>query len=715
MGTTSASEFETQAAGQQALNLMVPGGEAINRRVNPQFTESLLDGLDPATRARYMRFTGERDAFGTAAAIGEASGRGVTEAEQAILGGSLSGLTAPLDLSRYDQARDRSQGFLNSLIPGQAGGPQLRGVSHAGGPQQGGGGQPSGQANLPYNPATASGLSFTPGQGTVSQFGNPQLVMHDPTPGDPGDKQLDQYYLNNEPVSQAIAQRFMALGPNDQADFPGATTSGSGFGNLTQDVFASLGGQMQVPGAPNIGPAPTLGNLDIGQAPTLGNLDIGQAPELGEFSVDTADISQRALQGLMGTVPGVAGALERGMDPNIALPEQTILNMVAAERAGGGPMDQYVEQANQGVQQALDRRLAEQVAANNSRFAAEGSFLSGPSLNATGQLQAASNAELAGILGPLNLQAANAESDRLFAAAGRQYETEFDRNLRQAQTGAATASNVFGTLGSIAQGAGSAQSAALANAYGTQGQFLANRFNTQADAAASAYGTRAAHQANIFGTQADAATRAHGTQGQFLSNIYGTQARSAQDTFNTQMQAASAQQNLAATQALQRAQMIQQGLGGQQDMARQRAFDEQTAQQQYLSALGVAQDAPGQNLIDALGPALRIPPRARENSSFGDFLQGISGGLGAAAGGAMAGCWVAAELYGWFSDKWHRARRFIFEKWEGKEADAFRAAYVKNGPRWAALVRRDPDLRAQVQVFFDLAVAADRMVLDDGK
>jgi hypothetical protein len=31
MGTTSASEFETQAAGQQALNLMVPGGEAIIR------------------------------------------------------------------------------------------------------------------------------------------------------------------------------------------------------------------------------------------------------------------------------------------------------------------------------------------------------------------------------------------------------------------------------------------------------------------------------------------------------------------------------------------------------------------------------------------------------------------------------------------------------------------------------------------------------------
>jgi hypothetical protein len=85
---------------------------------------------------------------------------------------------------------------------------------------------------------------------------------------------------------------------------------------------------------------------------------------------------------------------------------------------------------------------------------------------------------------------------------------------------------------------------------------------------------------------------------------------------------------------------------------------------------------------------------------------------GTAHGGGGAGfigiCWVAAELYGWYTPDWYAARHFMVDVWQGKAADKFRAAYLKHGPQWAEEIRRDRTLRTKAKGLFDKFVRLGR-------
>ena len=67
--------------------------------------------------------------------------------------------------------------------------------------------------------------------------------------------------------------------------------------------------------------------------------------------------------------------------------------------------------------------------------------------------------------------------------------------------------------------------------------------------------------------------------------------------------------------------------------------------------------------------------------------------MGAAA--MAAGCWIAAALYGWDSERFYAARHFIFDQWERPAwlVRRVRVAYVRHGPwvaesRWRCEVMR---------------------------
>lgn len=83
---------------------------------------------------------------------------------------------------------------------------------------------------------------------------------------------------------------------------------------------------------------------------------------------------------------------------------------------------------------------------------------------------------------------------------------------------------------------------------------------------------------------------------------------------------------------------------------------------------------------------------------------------GTAPGGGGAGgiCWVAAELYGWYTPDWYAARHFMVDVWQGKAADKFRAAYLKHGPQWAEEIRRNRTLRTKAKGLFDKFVRLGR-------
>lgn len=79
------------------------------------------------------------------------------------------------------------------------------------------------------------------------------------------------------------------------------------------------------------------------------------------------------------------------------------------------------------------------------------------------------------------------------------------------------------------------------------------------------------------------------------------------------------------------------------------------------------------------------------------------GGIVSGVGGALMGCYVAAEFYGWFTPNWWDARNWIVEGWQGDEAEEFREVYLREGEDLAKRVREDDGYRERLRPMFEWA------------
>ncbi len=388
-----------------------------------------------------------------------------------------------------------------------------------------------------WNPDTQPGQKYVPGRGWVHVNSGADVTW---------DAGSNTFYYHGQPITEGQYQELAQRGPD-------AFTT-SGYQDMTRDVFASLGGQIPVPTAPTLS---TLGRLQLPDAPQLPEF---QAPDVGQLAYNTYR------QFASGT-PGFDDAVRRALNPQIAMPSQTIFQMAEAQRAAGGPMDKYVDAASGAVQRAADQRYNDQAMQLKSQFAGEGSYMSGPMLNALASLAGSNNAEVANVLAQMRLGAAEGESGRIYGAATTQYNNELDRNKTQAAISAQSATQMADTYGRIAQSTGSATAQALSDAYRTQASFLSNNYNTQVGALTSEYGTRA----------------------NFLS-----------DTYSTGLQGALTQQGLASNQATQRVAQMLQAQGMSFDQAMQIALAQQKNNQDALDALRTSFYQPAGNLLDVL-------------------------------------------------------------------------------------------------------------------
>lgn len=80
---------------------------------------------------------------------------------------------------------------------------------------------------------------------------------------------------------------------------------------------------------------------------------------------------------------------------------------------------------------------------------------------------------------------------------------------------------------------------------------------------------------------------------------------------------------------------------------------------------------------------------------------------------AMAGCWIAAAIYGEGTKEFQLARKWIFELWQGPVADSVRNFYLDHGREIALLVRTNPGFKEAIKPLFDLAVKyAERSLME---
>lgn len=70
----------------------------------------------------------------------------------------------------------------------------------------------------------------------------------------------------------------------------------------------------------------------------------------------------------------------------------------------------------------------------------------------------------------------------------------------------------------------------------------------------------------------------------------------------------------------------------------------------------------------------------------------------AANGGTYIPCWVAGELYGWYTPKWFAVRNWLRDTPRMRQFWLF---YKQVGERWAAAIRTDRKLRLETQELFD--------------
>lgn len=103
----------------------------------------------------------------------------------------------------------------------------------------------------------------------------------------------------------------------------------------------------------------------------------------------------------------------------------------------------------------------------------------------------------------------------------------------------------------------------------------------------------------------------------------------------------------------------------------------------------------------ALGSATSAANQANQQSGLlGTIIGGGLGVLGSALGkgGALAGCWVAAELYGFYSPEMLALRKWIFGTWYMRP---FAWLYAAVGERWADLIEAHRIPRKATRILFD--------------
>lgn len=90
----------------------------------------------------------------------------------------------------------------------------------------------------------------------------------------------------------------------------------------------------------------------------------------------------------------------------------------------------------------------------------------------------------------------------------------------------------------------------------------------------------------------------------------------------------------------------------------------------------------------------------QQSGLLGTIIGGGLGVLGSALGkgGALAGCWIAGELYGWYSPEMLVIRDWIFGTWYMKP---FAWLYLKFGERWAEWIKQNSVLRKATKLLFD--------------
>ena len=422
------------------------------------------------------------------------------------------------------------------------------------------------------------------------------------------------------------------------------------FNATSADIFNSLGGrlgapaapflpQFQLPQAPDI-PAPPSGlggGFNVPQAPGLPNFNMPAAPQF-----DIPAWMQETYQSLLQSQPGLQDALKASLNPQIALPGQTI-DEIARSMTNDAALKDYVNKATAGMQGAYEQNLNDRLIEMQSRFGAEGSYLGSAMMQGQGELASKLTAEHLSQLGQMQLGAAEQERNRQYGSATQQYLTEYQRNATQVQLQAQQAATMAQQFGAMAAQAASKQgdvtsqtyaqqldalareysskASYLASTYGSMVSAMASGFGSQQSALASMYGSQLGAMSNIYGSQVGAMANAYGTQGNFLSNIY-----------NTGMGAYSNQQSIVANATNQAMQLMQSGMAQNWEMAFKMAMAQQQNQQGGLDKLWNMYYTPGQNAKDILGMFFGLPSVSKSTGGgfdIGGFLNGLgnAGGL----------------------------------------------------------------------------------------
>jgi hypothetical protein len=81
------------------------------------------------------------------------------------------------------------------------------------------------------------------------------------------------------------------------------------------------------------------------------------------------------------------------------------------------------------------------------------------------------------------------------------------------------------------------------------------------------------------------------------------------------------------------------------------------------------------------------------NQGRGAMIGGIIGGLGALGGGALAGCWVAREVFGNENPMWLLFRQWLFEN----SPDWFFNLYIKHGEKFAQFISDKPLIKRAIR------------------
>jgi hypothetical protein len=82
----------------------------------------------------------------------------------------------------------------------------------------------------------------------------------------------------------------------------------------------------------------------------------------------------------------------------------------------------------------------------------------------------------------------------------------------------------------------------------------------------------------------------------------------------------------------------------------------------------------------------------------GGIADAAAGGIGAGVGKKIAGCWVAAEFYGWHTPEWFSVRNWLRDTVVMRPFWLF---YLQVGERWASLVRKNTAVRLLTKKLFN--------------